>query len=116
MQHKGLNQLLCAALINGRFRDTLLRNPARALATGYYDHTFPLTPQERDLVLDIKAQHIEDFAAQVHQWIADNGRSRGYTLGTSGHSGLGRNGNGHKKTPLEALEPFVDSYHAPVPA
>jgi len=82
MQHKSLNQLLCAATVNGRFRETLLRNPAKALATGYCDHTFALTPEERDLVLGIQAQRLEDFAAQVYRWLSSNGNG---------------NGNGHKQ-------------------
>ena len=45
MKHKGLNQLLCAATVNNRFRETLLHNPAQAIATGYFDHTFSLTPE-----------------------------------------------------------------------
>jgi hypothetical protein len=79
MQHKSLNQLLCAATVNGRFRETLLRNPAKALAAGYCEHTFPLTPEERELVLGIRAQRLEDFAAQVYRWLTtdDNGRKQG---------------------------------------
>lgn len=73
MQHKSLNQLLCAATVNGRFRETLLHNPAKALAAGYGDHTFALTPEERDLVLGIQAQRLEDFAAQVHRWLVTDG-------------------------------------------
>ena len=72
MNHRGLNQLLCAAVVNNRFRETLLRNPAQAIATGYLDHNFSLTPEERDLVVDIKAQRFEDFAGQVHNWLSGN--------------------------------------------
>jgi hypothetical protein len=86
MKHKSLNQLLCAATVNGRFREMLLRDPAQAIATGYFDHTFALTPEERDLVLGIRAQRLEDFAAQVHRWISGNGNGNG-----NGHN----NGNGH---------------------
>lgn len=77
MQHKSLNQLLCAATVNGRFRDTLLQNPAKALAAGYCDHTFSLTPEERELVLGIQAHHLEDFAAQVYGWLLANGQMQG---------------------------------------
>ena len=84
MNHMGLNQLLCAAVVNNRFRETLLRNPAQAIATGYLDHNFSLTPEERDLVIDIKAQRFEDFAAQVHMRLSGNG------------SGHGLNGNRHR--------------------
>lgn len=78
MKHRGLNQLLCAAIVNDSFRDTLLQNPAQAIATGYNDHDFSLTTEERDLLLEIKAQRIEDFAAQVYGWISggDNGKQR----------------------------------------
>lgn len=72
MNHKGLNQLLCAAVVNNRFRETLLRNPAQAIASGYLDHDFSLTPDERDFVVDIKAQRFEDFAGQVHNWLSGN--------------------------------------------
>jgi hypothetical protein len=73
MQHKSLNQLLCAATVNGRFRETLLHNPAKALAAGYGEHTFALTPEERELVLGIRAQRLEDFAAQVYRWLTTDG-------------------------------------------
>ncbi len=73
MQHKSLNQLLCAATVNGRFRETLLHDPAKALAAGYCDHTFALTPEERELVLGIQARRLEDFAAQVYGWLSANG-------------------------------------------
>ena len=74
MKHKSLNQLLCAAVINGRFRETLLRDPLRALAAGYEGHEFDLTPEERALVVGIRAHGLEDFAAQVHCWISGEGQ------------------------------------------
>ena len=83
MKHKGLNQLLCAATINRRFRETLLRNPAQAVATGYFNHSFPLTPEERNLVTSIQAQRLEDFAAQVYCWIAADGNGNGHGSNTS---------------------------------
>ncbi len=70
MMHKGLNQLLCAATVNRRFRETLLRDPAQAVAGGYLNHQFSLTPEEHKLVTGIRAQHLEDFAAQVYSWIS----------------------------------------------
>jgi hypothetical protein len=98
MKHKGLNQLLCAATVNNGFRETLLHNPAQAIATGYFDHTFSLTPEERDLVISIQAQKLEDFAAQVYHWISGNG-----------------NGNGHRQKTRVTAEPFVDLYNARAP-
>ena len=82
MQHKSLNQLLCASTVNGRFRETLLHNPAKALATGYCNHTFALTPEERELVLGIQAQRLEDFAAQIYGWLSSNGNGNGHKQGS----------------------------------
>jgi hypothetical protein len=128
MKHKGLNQLLCAAVVNDGFCKTLLRNPAQALASGYYDHTFSLTPEERDLVVDIRAKKLEDFAAQVYNWISGNGKGRSERHGRSysghngyghkaynGHNGNGQNGNG-KHNPLGSRERFLELHSAPVPA
>ena len=77
MNHMGLNQLLCAAVVNSGFRETLLRDPGKAIATGYLDHNFSLTPEERDLVVDIEAQKFEDFAAQVYDWLSGNSGGHG---------------------------------------
>ena len=98
MEHKGLNQLLCAATVNGRFRNVLLRDPAQALATGYFDHTFSLTPEEKKLVVNIQAQRLEDFAAEVHHWLQSKSNGNGHNgngHNGNGHNGNGRNGNGH---------------------
>jgi hypothetical protein len=80
VNHRGLNQLLCAAVVNERFRATLLRNPAQALEAGYLDQSFVLTPEEQALVVGIRAGALEEFAAQVHSWISGNGRVPGETL------------------------------------
>ena len=111
MKHKGLNQLLCAATVNSRFRETLLHNPAQALATGYLDHAFALTPEEQELVVGIKAQQLEDFAAQVYHWISGNGN--GYN--GNGYNGNGRNGNGHRQN-LSLKDTSVELYRAGMPA
>lgn len=83
MKHENLFQLVCAATINSRFRETLLHDPVQALSAGYLGHTFSLTPEEWELVVGIQAQELEDFAAQVHCWVLSNG------------NGNKRNGNGH---------------------
>ena len=91
MKHKSLNQLLCAATVNRRFRETLLHNPAQAIATGYFNHTFALTPEEQELVVSIQAQRLEDFAAQVYHWISADG---------NGHNGNKHKANGGKPNRL----------------
>ncbi|MGQ9599546.1 MAG: hypothetical protein ACUVWZ_09025 [Anaerolineae bacterium] len=103
MKHKALNQLLCAAMVNTQFREILLRDPAQAIATGYLDHSFSLTREERELVLGIQAQQLEDFAAQVYHWISDRN-------GNGHHS---KNGNGHRSNLSSASEVFTDLYRAP---
>ena len=80
MTHKGLNQLLCAATVNRRFRESLLRNPAQAIAMGYFSYTFALTPEEQKLVTSIQAQQLEDFAAQVYCWISADGNGPSYNV------------------------------------
>jgi hypothetical protein len=77
MMHKGLNQLLCAATVNARFREALLRNPSQAIATGYFNHRFSLTPDEQRLVTGIRANRLEEFAAQVYCWISSSGGGHG---------------------------------------
>ena len=74
MKHKGLNQLVCAAMINARFRETLLRDPARAIKAGYQGQKFSLTHEEHTLVTNIRAQGLEDFASQVVAWMQTGGQ------------------------------------------
>ena len=103
--------MLCAATVNHRFREILLSNPAQALATGYLEHVFSLTPEEQEFVLGIQAQQLEDFAAQVYCWIAARSHGDGCVAHdhianghnghvTKGHNGDNRNEDGH---PCDAL-------------
>jgi hypothetical protein len=73
MKHKGLNQLLAAALINERFCAMLLHHPERAIAAGYAGQAFSLTTKEQDLVVGIRAERLEDLAAEVYRWISSRG-------------------------------------------
>jgi hypothetical protein len=93
MKHKSLNQLLCAATINARFREVLLHDPAQAIAAGYFDHSFDLTSEERNLVLGIRAERLEDFAAQVYHWISGGADARVYKGKVPSYNGNGRNGH-----------------------
>jgi hypothetical protein len=115
VEHKGLNQLLCAAVVNEHFRQTLLRSPAQALAAGYMGQLFSLTSEERALVVDIRAQHLEDFAAQVYCWISGNGD--GLDLHKRDAAGSSRSSmNGHRNGSRTVAERFTDLKHVPVPA
>jgi hypothetical protein len=107
--HKSLNELVCAATVNVRFRETLLRDPAKAIASGYFGHSFALTQEERDLVVGIRATGLEDFADQVYRFISGNGKAP--ARGRLGYGGNGR--NGRKKDTLPPAEAMVDLYRAP---
>jgi hypothetical protein len=120
MKHKSLNQLLCAATVNARFREALLADPAKAIAAGYFDQTFRLTAEERDLVTGIRAGQLEDFAVQVYHWISikANGSGNGHRNGNGNGNGYkvngnGRNGHDHTLEALELTEELGDVYCAP---
>ncbi len=122
MNHKSLNELLCAATVNARFRETLLHNPARAVAAGYFDHSFALTQEERDLVVNIRAQDLADFASQVYTFITGNGAAasryadngpNGNGHNGNGYNGNGHNGNGRKKEVWTSEDATVDLYRTP---
>ena len=106
MNHKSLNQLVCAATINARFRETLLSDPAKAIANGYFGQSFALAQEECDLVLGIRAKGLEDFAAQVYSFVSGNGNR----MAPIRH---GRNGNGRKQEPLPSADSLVDLYRPP---
>ena len=114
MNHKSLNELVCAATVNVRFRETLLRDPIKALASGYYGHSFALTQEERDLVVGIRATGLEDFADQVYRFISGKGKMPALAhRGHSGYNGNGHNGTSRKKETLPPAEALVDIYRAP---
>ena len=73
MNHKAINQLLSAALVDRRFSRTLLAEPEKAISTGYLDHRFDLTKEEFNLINSIHAKSLEEFARQVYDWISLNG-------------------------------------------
>ena len=69
MKNRGLNELLCAALINETFRMELLLEPRRAALTGYAGKTFELSESELNLVGCIRAHSLEEFCLQVAEWL-----------------------------------------------
>jgi len=60
-----ISRLLTAAVVNQKFRQLLLSNPASALAAGYNGEAFRLADKEQDQVLSIRAQSLADFAQQL---------------------------------------------------
>jgi hypothetical protein len=65
--HLEINRLLAAAVINKSFCSLLLDNPELALAEGFQGETFPLSAEERALVLSIRAGNLTDLARQLVQ-------------------------------------------------
>jgi len=95
MKHKGLNQVISAATVSDRFCSTLLRDPAQALAGGYYGQSFALTPEERDLVVGLQARRLEDLAEQIHSWMQ---------FGGNGCNGNGHGRNGYQRQHLAVAD------------
>lgn len=60
-----ISRLLTAAVVNQRFCNLLLSNPASALDSGYNGETFSLASEEKDLILSIQANSLSDFARQL---------------------------------------------------
>jgi hypothetical protein len=85
MSDQTLNNIMCMALIDGKFRDTLLTNPA--VVVGDFD----LDADEQDVLKAIKADSVTEFARKLHTWMSQRP--------------AGNNGNGYRKTyrPQQAL-------------
>jgi hypothetical protein len=60
-----LGRLIAAAVVDHEFRDLLLTNSAAALAAGCNGELFHLMPEERELVVSIRASSLVDFAEQL---------------------------------------------------
>jgi len=61
------SRILTAAVINSHFRQMLLSNPAKALATGYAGEAFHLANDEQNRLGSIRASSLADFARQMAQ-------------------------------------------------
>lgn len=66
-EKSGLHRLFAAAIVSDQFRKTLLREPERALATGYLGQTFALTDHERSIIQSVRAENLTDFAQKVNR-------------------------------------------------
>jgi len=70
-----LSRLVTAAVVNQKFCNLLLTNPALALASGYNGESFCLAPDEQARVLAIRATSLADFATQLVKGQNGNGHS-----------------------------------------
>ena len=60
-----ISRILTAAVINTRFRQMLLSNPAGAIAKGFGGEAFHLGIETRQYLASIQATSLEDFASQL---------------------------------------------------
>lgn len=60
-----LNRLLSAAVVNQRFCQLLLAEPATALGLGFNGESFTLPAHEKSLVLSIQATTLQSFTQQL---------------------------------------------------
>ena len=63
--HLELNRLLAAAVVDAKFRSILLNDPQVALDEGYQGQYFSLDVYEKDLLISIHAQSLQDLARQL---------------------------------------------------
>ncbi len=66
-EQQEISRLLSAAVINARFRQALLANPAQAIANGYRGEKFQLGSENRKRAASIHASSLADFASQLTQ-------------------------------------------------
>ena len=63
--HPEYSRILSAAVINERFRDKLLNDPAKAIATGFNGESFSLSEDERNELSSLKGLSLSEFALQL---------------------------------------------------
>ena len=78
MSDQTLNSIMCMALTDGKFRDTLLTNPANVV------EDFDLDADEQDVLKAIKADSVTEFARKLHAWMVQR------PSGGNGHGGTHR--------------------------
>ena len=62
-----INRVLTAAVISRSFRNSLLNDPAQAIASGYLGEKFHLSSKARQRISSMRAVSLADFAAQLIQ-------------------------------------------------
>jgi hypothetical protein len=76
MSDHTLNDIMCLALVDGKFRYSLLTDVADVV------EEFDLDPEERDVLKAIKAASVTEFAQKLHTWMlereSNNGHCRAY--------------------------------------
>jgi hypothetical protein len=68
----GVSRVFAAAVVNRQFCDMLLQDPSIALQNGYLGEVFPLSQEEQDLIISIRAESLSDLAKQVNRTLLGN--------------------------------------------
>jgi hypothetical protein len=61
------SRILSAAVINTDFRKMLLKDPIKAVSSGYSGEKFNLNSEDKNRLASIRAASLADFAAQLSQ-------------------------------------------------
>jgi hypothetical protein len=72
MSDQTLNNIMCMALIDGKFRSNLLSNPANVVGD------FDLDAEEQDVLTTIKADSVTELARKLHTWMVQRAGSNGH--------------------------------------
>ena len=72
MSDHTLNNIMCLALIDGKFRDNLLTDAANVMGE------FDLDPEEQDILKAIKADSVTEFAQSLYTWMVERRGSNGH--------------------------------------
>ena len=67
----GISRVFAAAVVNRQFCSMLLQDPQVALQKGYLGETFPLSKEEQDLIVSIRANSLSDLAKQVNRSLSN---------------------------------------------
>ncbi len=67
----GISRVFAAAVVNRQFCDMLLQDPSIALQKGYLGEAFPLSKEEKDLIVSIQANSLSDLAKQINRTLLD---------------------------------------------
>ncbi len=64
---KEYSRILTAAVISSQFRQMLLSDPAKAIATGFGGEAFHLEYEDKNRVASIHAATLADFASELNR-------------------------------------------------
>ncbi len=72
MSDQTLNNIMCLALVDSKFRHSLLNGMTNAV------EEFDLDPEEQDILQAINADSVTEFAQKLHTWMLERHRGNGH--------------------------------------